>query len=172
LDGLSNTADPYESPEARRAIAAGELAVHLAADPAHGTSGPGGPLPSVATQSSPGEICPPGHPAWCERQHAADFPAHALEVGGIELGERELDVSLYRYADQLGRVWLCEHDYANTTVLEISAEQAETLGRALIQAASLLAGRLPGYLSHDDHVDLLSGRLARQLAEWHARGAK
>jgi hypothetical protein len=81
----------------------------------------------------------PPCPGWCDGSHAANYPVHSVEVGQVELaGDVALGVSLFARGGQPVTVWLLEHLDANTTVIDLTPEQAHSLydllGDALVQA--------------------------------------
>src|SRR5436309_3521241 len=87
---------------------------------------------------------PAEHPAWCSRQHNPGYPVHTADVGDqdIEVSQdRSLSVSLFQRGTDPAQVWLCEHNARNdeTTVIPLTAAQAEQLGRRLLEAAGTSA---------------------------------
>lgn len=81
----------------------------------------------------------PDCPVWCDGSHSAEYPVHSVEVGEVELaGDMTLGVSLFAHFHQLPAIWLLEHTGVNTTVLDLTTEQARSLydllGDALTRA--------------------------------------
>jgi hypothetical protein len=84
-----------------------------------------------------------GHPSWCDRQHAAGYPVHSLEVGDVQLaGGVTLGVSLFANDNQPLTVWLTEYIGLNTTVLDLTPEQAHALYDVLGDALTRLGVEL------------------------------
>src|SRR5258707_632071 len=88
---------------------------------------------------------PQSHPAWCDQQHAAEWPVHSVQVGAdLDLtGELSYAVLLWQQGDTPTEVHLIRHTDDETTLTRLSLLESAIL-RDLVSEGLALVGQEVG----------------------------
>lgn len=81
------------------------------------------------------------HPAWCDREHADDFPAHGAQVGAdLELTDGlSYAVYLFQQGDEPAELHLMRHTPDETAVTGLSIVEGAILRDLLGEGLGLIA---------------------------------